>query len=123
MMSENISFMKDFKPLSEREFSAVDKVRAILEGKDLIACTACRYCTEVCPAAIKIPDLISCANNKRIYPEDWNAEFYYDVHTTDGGKASACLSCGACEDACPQHLPIRDILKDIAAEFEKENKD
>lgn len=119
MLNENVSFMKDFKPLSERELLTVDKVMAILEGKDLIPCTACRYCEEGCPAKIKIPDLISCANNKKMYPKDWNAAFYYGVHSSAGAKASACIGCASCEDICPQHLPIRNILKNIAEEFEK----
>lgn len=37
----------------------------------------------------------------------------------NGGKASSCIKCGKCEKACPQHLPIRDLLVDVAKEFEK----
>ena len=33
-------------------------------------------------------------------------------------KASDCIECGACEDVCPQHLPIRKLLKQAAAQFE-----
>ena len=34
-------------------------------------------------------------------------------------KASDCLKCGKCEKVCPQHLPIRKLLEDVAKEFEK----
>ena len=45
--------------------------------------------------------------------------YYNNVHTVRNGKASDCIRCGKCEAVCPQHLPIRDLLADVAAEFEK----
>ena len=45
---------------------------------------------------------------------------YYSVlHTAPGRRASDCLKCGKCEKVCPQHLPIRKLLEDVAKEFEK----
>ena len=118
-MQENISFMADFKPLNEEEMAAVAKVRAIFRGKNLIPCTACRYCTDGCPRHIAIPDLFALMNAKQIY-HDWNANFYYSaVHTAPGRRASDCVKCGKCEKACPQHLPIRRLLEEVAKEFEK----
>ncbi len=59
-------------------------------------------------------------NTKQLY-DDWNADYYYNnVHTKKNGKASDCVKCGKCEeDACPQHLEIRNLLEDVAKEFEK----
>ena len=34
-----------------------------------------------------------------------------------GGKATDCIKCGKCEKACPQHLPIRELLEKVASEF------
>ena len=116
-MNDNISYMKDFKPLSEKEMKAVQNVCEVFKGMNLIACTACRYCTDGCPKKISIPDLFACVNAKNIY-HDWTANFYYEVHTQTGGKASDCIKCGKCEKACPQHLPIRELLKDVAKEFD-----
>lgn len=119
-MNDNISYMKEFKPLSEKEQEAVEKVCNIFRPKGMIQCTACRYCVEGCPKQISIPDLFSCYNSKKIF-NDWNSEYYYkEVHTVDKGKASDCIKCGKCEKICPQHLPIRDLLVDVAKEFEKE---
>ncbi|MDE5765916.1 MAG: aldo/keto reductase, partial [Clostridia bacterium] len=118
-MSDNLSYMKDFKPLNEREMQAVKNVCNVFKGMNLIACTACRYCTDGCPKKISIPDLFACMNTKNIY-RDWNADYYYsEVHTKNRGKASDCVKCGKCEKACPQHLPIRDLLINVAKEFEK----
>ena len=119
-MQDNLSFMKDFRPLDEIEMAAVARVREIFRSKNLIPCTACRYCTDGCPRHIAIPDLFAVMNTKQIY-HDWNADYYYNVvHTAPGRRASDCIKCGKCEKACPQHLPIRQLLADVAKEFEKE---
>ena len=120
-LHDNISYMKDFKPLTEEEHNAVKKVQGIFKSKGLIPCTACRYCIDGCPQNISIPDLLSCMNAKKIY-KDWNSKFYYEIHTTDKGKASDCVKCGKCEKVCPQHLKIRDLLEKTAKEFENEEK-
>lgn len=118
-MRDNVSYMKDFKPLDEKELQAVQSVCAVFKAMNLIPCTACRYCTDGCPKKISIPDLFACLNTKSIY-NDWNASYYYnEVHTKSGGKASVCIGCGKCEKACPQHLKIRELLKTVAKEFEK----
>lgn len=121
-MEDNISFMKDFQPLNEKEMEAVYKVADIFHQKHAIACTACRYCTAGCPKQISIPDLFACMNAKKVY-NDCNANYYYsNAYTVHNGKASDCIKCGKCEKACPQHLPIRDLLEDVAKEFETAQK-
>ena len=118
-MLDNTSFMADFQPLNEKEMAAIRKVREIFRTKDMIPCTACRYCIDGCPQHISIPDLFAVMNTKQIH-HDWNADYYYnEVHTAPGRRASDCLECGKCEKACPQHLPIRKLLKDVAKAFEK----
>lgn len=117
-MIDNIGFMKDFKPLEDKELDAIHKVCEIFRAQDLIPCTACRYCIDECPQKISIPDLFACMNTKKRY-NDWNANYYYDnVYTVNNGKASDCIKCGKCEGVCPQHLEIREILKDVAKTFE-----
>lgn len=121
-MEDNISYMKDFQPLSKEEQEAVQKVTEIFQSQNVIQCTACRYCTAGCPKHISIPDLFACMNAKKIF-HDWNTDYYYNnVHTVNNGKASDCIKCGKCEKACPQHLPIRKLLEDVAEEFEKGNE-
>ena len=117
-MQDNISYMKNFVPLNKRELAAIEDVQEVFNGLHLIPCTACRYCTDGCPQHIAIPDLFATMNSKKLY-KDWNADYYYGMHTGPGRRASDCLKCGKCEKACPQHLPIRQLLEDVAKEFEK----
>ena len=121
-MQDNVSFMENFEPLKEEEYEAIDKVVEIFRGQHMIPCTACRYCVEEnhCPKNIRIPDIFAAYNTKKM-TGDWNADYYYNNVVTGNGasKASACVKCGMCERVCPQHLPIRELLKDAVAEFEK----
>ena len=108
---DNIQYMQDFQPLNAAEQAAVETVCAIFRNQELIPCTTCRYCTEVCPQGIAIPELFACLNAKK--QEGASAE--YPAGTT---PASECIKCGLCENACPQNLPIRQLLTVAAAEFE-----
>lgn len=118
-MNDNLSFMKDFKPLSHEERRAIAEVCDVIRATHTIPCTACRYCTDGCPEHILIPDLFSCMNAKQLC-RDWNSDCYYEVYTENHGKASDCIGCGKCEHSCPQHLPIRELLREVAKTFESE---
>lgn len=119
MITENMGFMKDFVPLNEQEREAIRGVCDIFRSQDIIPCTACRYCTDGCPKHIAIPDLFACLNAKKQF-QNWNTDYYYNnIHTKSGGKASDCVKCGKCEDICPQHLPVRKLLADVAEEFDR----
>lgn len=121
MMRDNVSYMRDFKPLDDREQKAVAEVCAIFRSQGLIPCTACRYCTERCPKGIDIPALFACMNRKKVFNNRNSVYYYQEVLTSQGTKASDCLKCGRCEEICPQHLKIRELLTEVAAEFEKED--
>lgn len=118
-INDNMSYMKDFKPLDEKEMQTVNDVRKAFSEINLIPCTACHYCTSGCPMNISIPELFSCYNHKVNF-HDWNQGYYYAQITRNGGKPSECIECGQCEGICPQHLEIIRLLKDVSGEFEKE---
>lgn len=111
-MQDNLSYMADFKPMSDEEMELISRVRTIYQGKHRIPCTACRYCTDGCPAGLPIPDLFACLNDLR---ED--KEGARERYAAFENKADACLKCGQCEGQCPQHLRIRDLLEEVSAQF------
>ena len=121
-MVDNLSAMKDFKPLNGTEHEAIRKVCEIFKSLNLIPCTSCRYCIEEsqCPKSIRIPDLFAAMNAHEAF-HNWNTGYYYSEIITGGGhgKASECIKCGKCEKVCPQHLAIREILQNVARTFEK----
>lgn len=116
---DNISYMKDFKPLSEREEETVMKAADIIRYGIEIPCTACRYCVSEnkCPKNIAIPDYFALYNDKKKIKSGGSAADYNNLSLTHG-KASECIGCGQCEKHCPQHLPIREYLKDVAKAME-----
>ncbi len=118
MVEDNVNSLKNFSPLNQKEHEALKKVCSILDSSNLIPCTSCRYCTKGCPKEILIPDLFACMNNKAVW-KNWSAEYFYGIHTQNNGKAKDCIGCGACEEICPQKLPIRQLLQDVSKEFDQ----
>ncbi|MBQ6335056.1 MAG: aldo/keto reductase [Erysipelotrichaceae bacterium] len=108
-MEDNLSYMKDFKPLNEEEIKIIEKAQEIYNNDQTIKCTACHYCTEGCPMSIGIPDIFALYNAKILDPTKDVKDEYLKI-TENKGKASDCIQCGQCEGACPQHLPIIDLL-------------
>ena len=102
--------------MSAEELKLMDDVRAAYISRTKIGCTGCRYCMP-CPNGVNIPGLFSVWNNVSLYgiepKDDWGFRMIMDK---DAG-ADKCLACGACEDACPQHLNIIDSLSTAWSEL------
>ena len=121
-MEDNLSYMADFKPLSQEEKDLCFRVADIINSQIAIPCTACHYCTEGCPMSICIPEYFSIYNEdmrEHLEEKGWTVNFTnYQLLANKFGKASACIECGQCEGVCPQHLTIIDYLKDVAKHYE-----
>lgn len=118
-MKDNISYMKDFKPLSDGERKVIAQVQEVLAGIDSIPCTSCRYCTDGCPMKINIPGIFGARNKQLMFEEMEEGKKSYLFQTKEGGKASDCIGCGQCEAACPQQINIIERLADCVKALEE----
>lgn len=121
-MEDNISYMDDFRPLTEEEKALCFKAADIINSQTAIPCTGCSYCTEGCPQHIAIPQYFSIYNEdmrENLEEKGWTVNFTnYQILNGKFGKASECIECGQCESVCPQHLPIIENLKKVAGHYE-----
>ena len=120
-MKDNLKTFADFEPMSENEIQTVLQIASEIHDKPQIGCTSCRYCVDGCPIKIVIPELFRSQNRFLLYGHDERGDNYYNAAVAEEhGKASDCIKCGKCEDSCPQHLPIRELLLQVAETYETE---
>lgn len=122
-IDENIRIASEALPgaMTGEELALVEAVKAEYCKLKKVDCTGCGYCLP-CPAGVNIPMCFGFYNNKHLFGGS-GANFQYTFFTSGltGGKpanASLCTSCGKCEKACPQHIPIRQELKQVIREME-----
>lgn len=119
---DNTDYMSDFNKLNEEEYRLIEQAVAAINSTIKIPCTGCAYCTDGCPMNINIPKYFSLYNAdlQEVEEKGWTPQGeYYANLTKTFGKASECISCGQCENVCPQHLHIIEGLQEVAAHFEK----
>ena len=109
-LSQNLAACEDTAPLSAEEKAKIMQIRQEL-GTNF--CRRCNYC-QPCAAGINISGVFLFEGYLSRYGL---AEWAKGRYATLPVKASACIGCGACEDRCPYHLPIRKMLKNAAEKF------
>ena len=114
-MQDNLSYMKTFNGLSEKEKETLKKAQEELKKIPLIPCTTCNYCAKVCPKEIGISGSFTAMNYLTLYGSKPQALHQENWLVGGHGRKSAteCVKCGKCEEVCPQHIKIRDELEKV----------
>ncbi|MBR6186557.1 MAG: aldo/keto reductase [Clostridia bacterium] len=115
MLRENLRAADGIQPgdLTEKDFAVYEKAIAAINARMKVGCTGCRYCMP-CPHQVDIPGTFAAYN--RVYSEGRIAglrEYFMNTALRRNATgASMCVQCGHCEAHCPQHIPIREKLKE-----------
>ena len=111
-IQQNVAAVANTAPLSNAELDKIQRIRSEL-GNNF--CRRCNYCAP-CAAGINIPFVFMLEGYYTRYKlEDWAIGRYQNMPKF----ASDCIGCGVCEDRCPYHLPIREMMKNAAKILEK----
>ena len=105
-VEDNLKTFVEYDPLNKDEQALLDEVADFV--KDNVPCTGCEYCKPNCPLGIDIPEMIKHYNNMRVAVSKEDLDYINSLDDTL--KPSACLSCGACTNACPQNIDVLDIM-------------
>ena len=119
-MEDNISYMKDFEKLSDEERQVIDEAKKVLDSLPVVPCTNCNYCAKVCPQNVGISGTFEALNLAILYnniPFALNKE-RFSVTAQGKERASECIKCGMCEEACPQKIAIREELQRAVEVFD-----
>lgn len=111
-LKENIATYEEEKPLSPREWDALQDIAAGMVRRQGVPCTACRYCTTHCPQELDIPGLLHLYNEFCLTGGGFIAPMAVAAMPEEK-RPSACIACGNCETVCPQQLKIPDTLADF----------
>ena len=114
MIKENLATAQVTNPgsLTPEDRAVYAKVIAAINENMKVGCTGCRYCMP-CPKGVDIPGTFA-AYNRMASDGYWKALTEYFMITgvrKDYTGPGNCIGCGKCEQHCPQHLPIRQELK------------
>lgn len=111
-LEENVAAYCDDRPLTQSECEKIDRIRREL-GTNF--CRRCNYCAP-CSAGIGISNVFIAEGYYTRYGLKDYGRAKYEM---SGAPASSCLGCGACEQRCPYHLPIRQMLRHAVSVFGK----
>jgi predicted aldo/keto reductase-like oxidoreductase len=128
-IEENIRIAGEAHPnsLTDKELELVSRAGEKYRELMKVGCTGCGYCMP-CPEGVNIPFCFEAYNSLHMFGDSQRVKmearigYMTQLAAIPGARAasyaSQCEKCGACEEACPQQLPVSEVLEDVSATFE-----
>ncbi|QLC48970.1 aldo/keto reductase [Methanolobus zinderi] len=124
-VEENLRIANEALPdsLTEKELRLVERVANKYQDLMEVGCTGCRYCMP-CPEGVDIPACFEMYNNLHMFDDEDRLMMMYAaklggiLRGSETNFASQCTECGQCVDACPQNLPVPELLEKVSETFE-----
>ena len=126
-LQENIYTYSPLQPMSDQDYSILEKVVEILINTDYIQCTTCEYCMP-CKYGLDIPGIFAHYNkcvSSGMMLKSSNDENYkkarreflvgYDRSVPKLRQAAHCTECEECLPKCPQRIQITKELQRVNA--------
>ena len=107
---------EDLPVLTDEENALIAQAADLYRTLIKYPCTECKYC-QPCPNGVLIPRIIRYYNDWCAYEHNPKLKEEYLVWQDESEHASNCIKCGACEEHCPQHLPVMQIMDEIVEAF------
>lgn len=105
--------------MGPEEDAMLKEVVKAINAKMKVGCTGCGYCMP-CPKHVDIPGTFAAYNRRYAEGKFWSLVDYVmcTALRKNSTAASNCIQCGKCEKHCPQHIEIRNCLKEAQKELE-----
>ena len=103
--------------LSDQDRALLRQVQDKYRELSPIPCTKCGYCSP-CPNGVNIPLNFELYNNATLFKGNSQVlcrNLYLGLPESE--RAAACEACGTCEEKCPQHIDIGNLMKRVAEHF------
>ena len=116
-LQENIRIFAEHKPLNAKETETLLEIADGMTSRNVLPCTACRYCTGHCPQQLDIPSLLALYNEHCFTGGGFLAPMALSALPEDK-RPQACLGCRSCEAVCPQQIKISEAMADFTQKLE-----
>ena len=114
-IEEIVQMLEGPRQMTEAEKQEMQRLRKELGTRFCHRCDYCQPCTEGIPISIV---MTSSSFAKRAPIE----KFFSGTFAETMEKAANCTECGDCEERCPYHLPIREMIAEQVKWYQEEKR-